>query len=151
MNAGVRYVHTNLVARDWRQLVRFYVELFDCTPVPPERDLEGDWLAEGTGVPNARIRGMHLLLPGHGENGPTLELFEYDPAEERPAIAPNRPGFGHIAFEVPDVAAVREAVLAAGGSAVGATIRREIPGVGAITFAYLADPEGNIIEVQSWG
>ena len=34
---------------------------------------------------------------------------------ERPATAVNRPGFGHIAFSVEDVAAARAEVLAAGG------------------------------------
>ena len=28
MIRGVRYVHTNLIARDWRSLARFYQELF---------------------------------------------------------------------------------------------------------------------------
>ena len=62
----------------------------------------------------------------------------------------NRPGLAHIAFSVDDVEATRDAVLEAGGSAVGDLVSREIPGVGVITFAYLADPEGNIIEVQHW-
>lgn len=142
-------MHTNLVARDWRKLARFYIETFGCTPLLPERDLEGAWLAKATGVPDARIRGIHLLLPGHGENGPTLEIFEYHNVKERPAVAANRPGFGHLAFEIPDVEALRKLVIAAGGGALGATTRREIPGVGTITFAYLTDPEGNIIEVQN--
>ena len=150
MTEQARYVHTNLVARDWRKLARFYIELFDCQPIPPERDLGGDWLARATGVPDARIRGIHLRLPGYGLEGPTLEIFEYDDPEERLMPAANRPGFGHIAFAVQDVEAIRQAVLAAGGSAVGATICRDIAGSGTITFAYLADPEGNIIEVQRW-
>lgn len=29
--------HTNLVARDWRQLAGFYIDLVGCVPVPPER------------------------------------------------------------------------------------------------------------------
>ena len=38
MITGARYVHTNLIARDWRELARFYVEVFGCELVPPERD-----------------------------------------------------------------------------------------------------------------
>ena len=150
MTDQARYVHTNLVAQDWRKLARFYIDLFDCQPIPPERDLGGDWLARATGVPDARIRGIHLRLPGCGLEGPTLEIFEYDRAPERPGTAVNRPGFAHIAFAVQDVEATREAVIAAGGSAAGETVSREIAGSGTITFAYLADPEGNIIEVQRW-
>jgi len=33
--AGARYVHTNLVARDWRKLAAFYQDLFGCAPLPP--------------------------------------------------------------------------------------------------------------------
>lgn len=38
MIEGVRYGHTNVIAQDWRRLVDFYVTLFGCEPVPPERD-----------------------------------------------------------------------------------------------------------------
>jgi catechol-2,3-dioxygenase len=37
-----RDVHTNLIARDWRSLARFYEDVFACVPVPPERDYAGD-------------------------------------------------------------------------------------------------------------
>jgi len=41
MIAGAKYGHTNLIAKDWRALARFYEEQFGCTPVPPERDFKG--------------------------------------------------------------------------------------------------------------
>jgi predicted enzyme related to lactoylglutathione lyase len=31
----MRYVHTNIVAEDWRRLADFYAKVFGCTPVPP--------------------------------------------------------------------------------------------------------------------
>jgi glyoxylase I family protein len=145
-----KYVHTNLIARDWRCLAAFYESVFGCTPVPPERDLSGDWLDATTGIPHARIRGVHLRLPGYGETGPTLEVFQYDREEERPATAVNRPGFGHIAFAVDDVGAAQEAVLAAGGRAVGDLVSATIPGAGTISVVYVTDPEGNVIELQQW-
>jgi predicted enzyme related to lactoylglutathione lyase len=150
MTINARFVHTNLVARDWKRLARFYEQVFGCTPVPPERDLAGQWLDEATGLPGAHIRGIHLRLPGYGDAGPTLEVFQYDSEKEDLTPAANRPGFGHIAFAVDDVEATREAVLAAGGGELGKVISVEVVGVGAITFAYLTDPEGNIIEVQRW-
>ncbi len=148
MNA--RFVHTNLVAQDWQRLARFYEQIFGCTPVPPERDLAGDWLEAATGVPNAQIQGIHLRLPGYGDQGPTLEVFQYNQQLESPVMAVNRPGFGHIAFAVDDVQAAHDVVLAAGGSAVGQIQSLEISGVGQITFAYVTDPEGNIVELQRW-
>ena len=41
MISDARYQHTNLVAEDWRALAKFYVELFGCEIVPPERELSG--------------------------------------------------------------------------------------------------------------
>ncbi len=150
MRIQAKYVHTNLIARDWRRLAQFYEQVFGCMPVPPERDLAGPWLEEATGVPGAHIRGVHLRLPGYGDAGPTLEVFAYDGPQERPANEVSRPGFAHIAFLVDDVEAAREVVLAAGGGTVGKVVTLEVPGAGRVTFVYLTDPEGNIIELQSW-
>ena len=145
-----RYTHTNLVARDWRSLAAFYQDVFGCVPVPPERDLEGEQLERGSGVKGARIRGAHLRLPGHGSGGPTLELFEYAQKIDRELPIPNRPGFGHLAFQVRDVAATLQAVVSAGGSRLGEVVSFEVPQAGTITWTYARDPEGNIIELQSW-
>jgi len=145
-----RYTHTNLVARDWRRLAAFYQDVFGCEPVPPGRDLSGSWLDRGTGIPGVRVRGVHLRLPGHGDSGPTLEIFTYEPALDGPTPAPNRAGLGHIAFEVDDVSAACDALLEAGGRLLGEVVTHEVPGRGTLSFVYGADPEGNIIELQRW-
>ena len=150
MTVNARFVHTNLIAQDWKRLAEFYEQVFGCRPIPPERELAGQWLEDGTGVPNAEIRGAHLSLPGYGDKGPTLEIFEYNQQRERPETAVNRPGFAHIAFAVDDVKAARDAVIAAGGGTIGKVVSLEVPGAGTVTFAYLTDPEGNVIELQHW-
>jgi predicted enzyme related to lactoylglutathione lyase len=150
MIADARFVHVNIVVRDWKGLAQFYEEVFGCERVPPERSLSGRWLEDATTVPGARIRGVHLRLPGYGGDGPTLELFEYNRQEEGAETAINRPGFAHIAFAVEDVERAREAVLAAGGGEVGQMVSLDIPGAGRVEFVYLTDPEGNIIELQRW-
>ena len=150
MTIQARFVHTNLVAKDWIRLARFYQQVFGCVMVPPERRLEGKWLEDATGVPDAQIRGAQLRLPGYGEEGPTLEIFQYDQEEGRPKTAVNRPGFAHIAFAVEEVEAAREAVIAAGGGVVGEIVSVEIPPAGKVIFVYVTDPEGNIIELQHW-
>jgi len=66
-----KYKHTNIVSRNWQALAAFYETVFGCVRVPPERHLSGAWLEKGTGVPGARFSGVHLRLPGHGENGLT--------------------------------------------------------------------------------
>jgi predicted enzyme related to lactoylglutathione lyase len=143
-----RFIHVNLITQDWKRLAEFYRQVFGCTPIPPERDLKGRWLEDATGVYGAEIHGMHLRLPGHGDEGPTLEVFQYNIQEERPESVVNRPGFAHIAFLVDDVFAARDAVIAAGGGTIGEIIKVRISGVGEIAFVYATDPEGNIIELQ---
>jgi catechol 2,3-dioxygenase-like lactoylglutathione lyase family enzyme len=118
--------------------------------VPPERHLEGEWLDRATALTNAHIDGVHLRLPGYGENGPTLEVFRYSEEEPPGAPASNRRGYGHLAFLVDDVTAMAETIVRHGGGLLGEIVTREIPGAGLLTFAYAFDPEGNIVEIQSW-
>jgi predicted enzyme related to lactoylglutathione lyase len=143
----MKYVHTNLVARDWKRLADFYIKVFNCTPVPPERDLKGEWLDNAVNLKDAHIKGIHLGLPGY-TNGPTLEVFQYseEPKAEKPY--PNTPGLGHLAFSVPAVEETAEKIIDMGGSWVGELTRVEITDVGVLVFAYMRDPEGNIIEIQ---
>jgi catechol 2,3-dioxygenase-like lactoylglutathione lyase family enzyme len=145
-----RFGHVNLIARDWRRLAAWYVRLFGCEVVPPERDYSGADLAAGTGLPDAALRGVHLRLPGLGTSGPTLEIYQY--AAMPPALPPavNRPGLAHIAFVVPSVAAARDTVLAEGGKPIGAVVTLQTADGRLVTWTYVTDPEDNIIELQSW-
>ena len=146
----MRYAHTNIVAFDWQKLVQFYCEVFSCVPVPPRRNQSGSWLDRGTGVAGAEIQGMHLKLPGHGPSGPTLEIYQYSQIESAPAAVPNRAGIGHLAFEVDDVQLVVRQIVRHGGSAIGEISSTNVEGVGELTFVYMADPEGNVLEIQQW-
>jgi predicted enzyme related to lactoylglutathione lyase len=150
MTIKARFVHINLVAEDWEALAAFYRGAFGCIAVPPERDLSGEALEAGTGVAGARLRGIHLRLPGQAGDGPTLEIYQYDPPVGHARAAANAPGFRHIAFAVDDVPAAHREVLAAGGQAVGQPVTMVVPGAGRITWCYMADPEGNLIELQAW-
>src|SRR5688572_24787729 len=93
----MRYVHTNLIARDWQRLSRFYCDVFGCE-IGSLRELSGGWLERGSGVPGARIVGAHLKLLGYGDGGLTLEMH-----------------------------ATRERVIAAGGTAVESGESVDIP------------------------
>ena len=145
-----RYVHTNLIARDWRALAEFYHDVFGCEPVPPERDFAGPNLEAGTGVPGATLQGIHLRLPGHGADGPTLEIFTYSESAGGLLPAVNRPGFAHIAFATESVADARTKVLHAGGRPVGEIVTLTTATGARVTWCYVTDPEGNIVELQSW-
>lgn len=150
MPIRAKFVHTNLIARDWRRLSRFYQEVFSCRPVSPERHYNGADLERGTGVSGTELHGVHLRLPGYEGDGPTLEIYSY--TRLRDAVLPevNRPGFGHIAFSVDDVQKAKEAVLSAGGTAVGEIVTLQTSTGPRVTWCYVRDPEGNMVELQTW-
>jgi predicted enzyme related to lactoylglutathione lyase len=143
----MKYVHTNLVARNWKALADFYIKVFNCEPVPPERDLSGDWIDKAVNLRETHITGVHLRLPGY-KDGPTLEVFQYDDEPARETIYPNTPGLCHLAFSVEDVLATADKIVEMGGDWLGQLTEVEIKGVGRLVFAYMRDPEGNIIEIQ---
>jgi predicted enzyme related to lactoylglutathione lyase len=147
---GARFGHVSIVAADWRGLAAFYTSVFGCELVPPERDYAGPDLERGTGVARAALRGAHLRLPGHGADGPTLEIYQYERSEDRPPTAANRLGLAHVAFAVDDVEAARRQVLANGGGEVGDIVTLMTADGRRVTWCYLTDPEGNILELQSW-
>jgi predicted enzyme related to lactoylglutathione lyase len=146
----IKYVHTNLIASDWNALSNFYINVFGCKPLYPERDLSGGWLDRLTNIDGVKIRGIHLSLPGY-ENGPTLEIFEYKPEAgniEDKKI--NGKGLGHIAFDVSSVEEILDKLIEFGGTPLGEVVKREYEGLGMLTVVYAKDPEGNYIEIQNW-
>lgn len=150
MQNNIRYVHTNIVAKDWKRLAQFYIDVLGCTPTYPERDLSGEWIEKATEIKDVQIRGIHLRLPGY-ENGPTLEIFEYHPEDLRtrePIISMQ--GLGHLAFHVDDVDEILKEFMRHGGTMIGEVVRKEYPELGLLTFVYARDPEGNFVELQNW-
>jgi len=146
---SIKFVHTNISAKDWKNLARFYIEVFGCEPVYPERNLKGESYDKLTNIKNVNIQGIHLHLPGYTD-GPTLEIFKYEPFienNERPIF--NKPGFSHIVFLTDNVKSVYNKLLENGGSKLGEIIENEVEGIGILTCVYARDPEGNIVELQN--
>jgi predicted enzyme related to lactoylglutathione lyase len=146
----MRFAHTNIAANNWKSLSEFYIQVFNCKLKPPERRLSGAWLDRATGLDNASLEGVHLLLPGHGDNGPTLEIFSYQKIHASNPRMANEIGLTHIAFEVEDVDQTLDDALKNGGQLLGQVTEKTIAGVGELKFVYFRDPEGNIVEIQSW-
>ncbi len=146
----IKYKHTNIIAHDWEKLTMFYEKVLGCTRVLPERHLSGKWLTKGTGVKNAKFSGIHLRLPGHGKNGPTLEIYQYSKNKEKLIPVANQEGFSHIAFEIEDIPTHLKEIRKYGGGTIGEITSHKIEDVGYLTFVYATDPEGNIIELQNW-
>jgi len=146
----IRYAHTNIITDNWRKLAEFYIEVFDCKPLFPERDLKGEWLDKATGLKNAHLTGIHLALPGYDDQLPTLEIFQYDQNEDNLPSMANRKGYGHLAFRVDSVDEVIDRLIRHGGSLLGEKVKTEISNAGTLTFVYAKDIDGNIIELQKW-
>lgn len=147
---SIKFVHVNIISKDWRKLAEFYTKVFECKPLWPERNLTGEWLDKATSIQEAHIEGIHLRLPGFEEGSPTLEIFQYKENNHALDKKVNTEGIGHLAFRVDDVKTVIKKVLKNGGKQLGKITTTEIKDVGTITFAYTSDPEGNIIEIQNW-
>lgn len=146
----LRYVHTNIIAKDSQRLISFYKKVFNCKSIGETRDLRGDWLDKLTGVPNTHIVGEHLCLPGYGEDHPTLEVFSYDQMIPFGGSQINRCGLAHLAFEVNDVEETLELLLKEGGAQIGEVVKADYEDGRKAVFVYAADCEGNIIELQNW-
>ena len=150
----IRLAHASITAKDLKKLRAFYEKALGFAVARPERDFSGEWLDKGTGVPRARIRRVHLKLPDDDRCGTLLEIIEYaGKAGESATPAADTPGLRHLAFEFgtpEELARIHELVLDNGGGKLGEISEKEIEGLGTVTFVYMTDPEGNIIELLNW-
>ena len=62
----------------------------------------------------------------------------------------NTPGITHLAFEVSDVQKHFKKIIANGGKKVGEIITLKRSDGKKVTWCYVKDPEGNMIELQKW-
>lgn len=147
---SIKYVHTNIIAQNWRALSDFYINVFDCKPLHPERNLSGEWLDKLTNIKNCKIKGVHLALPGY-QDGPTLEIFSYEPENTNTHIKPlNSIGLAHIAFHVDNIEETVKTLINKGGKIHGEIVSSDYGELGILTVAYASDPEDNFIEIQHW-
>lgn len=148
---AIRFAHTGLVARDPERLAEFYVDVLGGVARERRLEMQGPWLDHATGLTAARATGLHVALPGHERVGPTLEILRYDGNAGVPAErAVDHPGLGHLAFEVDDIDAVLAQVVGAGGRTIGEPADVIISGRGTLRVVFARDPEGNILELQTW-
>lgn len=148
----IKYRHTCIVTKDWKKLSEFYQKVFGCIPVKPGRDLKGDWFDKITGLKGAHAVGEHLILPGHDEDGPCLEILTYDEmvGDEVNKIN-SRIGYAHLCFEVDSVEDTYELLKQEGGSANGTIVTQYYPELDKTAhLIYAKDPDGNSVEILAW-
>ncbi|EEA93207.1 VOC family protein [Pseudovibrio sp. JE062] len=141
----MKLTHINLVAHDAKALAAFYETVFQCKQMRPAKVLSGEKVSRGNGLPNSEILSIWLTFPDC--DTPFLELHQHAATEDRGVAPVNATGFGHLAFQTPDLHALITKVLSAGGSKQG-----EVTNFGTSDrphlIAYMRDPEGNILELE---
>ncbi|WP_255456172.1 VOC family protein [Tropicibacter sp. Alg240-R139] len=137
----MRLSHINIVARDVERLAEFYRQVFGCRDLRASRTLSGAAMDRGMGLSRVQIRSVWLSMPGCDEV--FLELFQFASPGDRTGDHANTPGYAHMAFDVSDLVATCDAILRAGGFALG-----EVTNLGTdenpSLAVYMRDPEGSI-------
>ena len=84
---ALRFAHVYIVAREWRRLARFYLEVFDCQAVPPERNLSGERIDAATGLRTVTtpIEGAGTITFAYARDpeGNIIELQARTPEKEK--------------------------------------------------------------------
>lgn len=97
--------------------------------------------------------GLDIVMLRHAQHGHRVELLHRPgsspgPRAASPAEAALTEGYGHIAFDVPDLDGTHSRLLGHGAREVMPPQPSPEPGV---RMSFLADPEGNLIELVERG
>jgi catechol 2,3-dioxygenase-like lactoylglutathione lyase family enzyme len=109
----------------------------------------GEWLDRAVNLKNAEINSIELTLPGYDEGYPYLEIFSYSDITLRESWSSNTTGYSHLSFEVEDVDLIYNKAILNGAQKYGELTKKEFKS-GTLTFVYIKDPDGNIIEIENW-
>ena len=134
--------HTSFTVTDMDRALRFWTEGlgFKAASVSPR---SGPWQAAVTGVTDAELLIAHLY--GYGAH---IELIQYVAGAAPPAkIDPNMAAAAHVCFEVEDIAATWDRLMAAGALPQGEIAAVADGPMRGLKAAYLRDPGGIIIEL----
>jgi catechol 2,3-dioxygenase-like lactoylglutathione lyase family enzyme len=142
----MQFTHVSIVAKDANKVANFYRDVFGCEDRCERSGLPSEWVNGPMGLSDGEITlGAWLSLPG--VEGPFLEIFQFRKFEECPPTPANLMGIRHISFDVDDLEAVFEAVIAAGGSEIG-EITQFDNGQDKFADVFMRDPEGNILDLK---
>lgn len=114
----LRFLHANHNSQDWTRVAKFYRVLLGSETIGAERNYEGDFISELTGIRGVAVRGRHIEMPGYSTGGPTLEVFTYNRPTGRGALSFSDAGVVAIGFVTDDLGAMLSRASAAGGSII---------------------------------
>lgn len=130
---SARLDHVGLNVGDLEAMAGWYASVLDL-------EIEFEFAVQGVGLSGVMLRsdqGYRIeLLHRHGNVA--------GPRADSPDEAALTRGFGHLALDVADVDASHAALVAAGAASRMTPRPSPEPGV---RMAYVADPEGNLIEL----
>ena len=144
--------HVNIVVCDLETSARFYERVFGL-----ERGfsalLEGEWIAQVTGLPHVRARCLFLAAPD-GETRIELLQYEMPPGEMLPANSlPNTRGLRHLALTCDGLDALLGRLQELGVTPLSPPV--EVPfkvgNLGRKRLCYFHDPDGTLLEAAAYG
>jgi catechol 2,3-dioxygenase-like lactoylglutathione lyase family enzyme len=136
-----RFDHVGITVTDLDAVTAFFVALG--LEAGDKMFVEGEFLETVIGIPDSRTQIVMLSPPG---GGTTLELSSFvrpDHLPGSPAAPANELGLRNVAFEVDDLQAAVDRVVADGYELVGGIGEYE----GAWAMAYVRGPEGIIVSL----
>jgi catechol 2,3-dioxygenase-like lactoylglutathione lyase family enzyme len=137
--------HTGFTVRDISRSIAFYRDLLGMQLIR-HQDTTAPYLGAITGFPDVRLRMAFLKIAPDDPH--VLELIEYvSHAATATDRATNRPGNGHLCFEVDDIHEWHRMLTAKGVPFVSEPVRITA-GINEGAYAvYLRDPDGFTVEL----
>jgi predicted enzyme related to lactoylglutathione lyase len=131
--------HHGIRVGEMDRAIRFYADAFGAEPATRPFTIDGEFAEEQfEGPAGVSYRLCHLRF----DSG-MIELFEFTEPHEEPApVHPTKASIMHIGFVVDDVTATAARVVEAGGRMIF-----PVTTWGANRLTYVADPDGNVIEI----
>ncbi len=133
--------HMGWITPNIDRSVAFWTEVmgFEAKPIGERRQ---PWIADFMGVPGAQVRLVHLY--GHGGH---IEFIQLDKLDTPSIPRGSQPGAAHVCLRVKNVTALRDDILANGGTLQG-ELTQITEGIAAgLRGLYMRDPHGVLIEL----
>jgi catechol 2,3-dioxygenase-like lactoylglutathione lyase family enzyme len=136
-----RFDHVGITVADLDLVTAFFVALG--LEVEGTGSVRGEFVETVCGIPGAHCRIVMLRLPGEGVRIELSSFVTPDHVPGSPAAMANELGLRNVSFEVGDLQATVDALVADGYGLVGGIGEYE----GSVRMAYVRGPEGIVVSL----